>query len=544
MFAYKSTYHEDSDADDEYERSVITSPTLPPDFESSPTDSGPPSTEHTPTTFTHSRDSNGSPTGLITVWTAEQCADFISGLGLEQYAETFIDEGITGDALVALQHAELKEMGMTSVGHRLTILKAVYEIKVKQNVVIEPDHYIPLSADTSVQDVAPTQEDVARIIHIIQARDERIHVAEAELRHLKDDLNRVAEENRKLREEFLPLVRMVKDRSQPLPMPDDHLTSPQPQQERAASSLSRKFSTKKLFLGSAPKNPSPTIHEGRTLVDSSSLDPSAAAMAASSHLTASMTGGSQNQMSPNQLSQHSPTSPAYSQAQSSSRSFPRPEVPRSAHPDDHGNWPSSNTWSTTSTAVPDRDTREIRNATPAPLSSRPLRSAAGPNEPNDRDRDAPLSAGSGTTLNSSTTLQASTPSSASVNSSSSSNPQVEIFKSFRVSIDDPCHKVLPVALKKYNILADWRQYALYIVHGDQERCLGLNERPLILFKQLDKEGRKPMFMLRKHAAPAEGHVSTVGGGGATQAVGGGGQGGFGWDGGSRGGAVQLPGGVL
>jgi hypothetical protein len=64
-------------------------------------------------------------------------------------------------------------------------------------------------------------------------------------------------------------------------------------------------------------------------------------------------------------------------------------------------------------------------------------------------------------------------------------------------MDDPCHKVLPAALKKYNINADWKQYALYIVYGDQERCLGLEERPLILFKQLEKEGRKPMFMLRK-----------------------------------------------
>jgi hypothetical protein len=76
---------------------------------------------------------------------------------------------------------------------------------------------------------------------------------------------------------------------------------------------------------------------------------------------------------------------------------------------------------------------------------------------------------------------------------------VEIFKSFRVSMEDPCYKVLPAALKRYNIQADWRQYALYIVHGDQERCLGLEERPLILFKQLDKEGRKPMFMLRRNA---------------------------------------------
>lgn len=54
------------------------------------------------------------------------------------------DECITGDVLAALQHAELKEMGVGSVGHRLTILKAVYEIKVRQNVPMEPDDYVPL----------------------------------------------------------------------------------------------------------------------------------------------------------------------------------------------------------------------------------------------------------------------------------------------------------------------------------------------------------------------------------------------------------------
>lgn len=45
---------------------------------------------------------------------------------------------------MALKHDELKEMGITSVGHRLTILKSVYETKVKQDVPIDPDHYIPL----------------------------------------------------------------------------------------------------------------------------------------------------------------------------------------------------------------------------------------------------------------------------------------------------------------------------------------------------------------------------------------------------------------
>lgn len=51
---------------------------------------------------------------------------------------------IVGEALIALKHDELKEMGITSVGHRLTILKSVYETKVKQDIPLDPDHYIPL----------------------------------------------------------------------------------------------------------------------------------------------------------------------------------------------------------------------------------------------------------------------------------------------------------------------------------------------------------------------------------------------------------------
>lgn len=51
---------------------------------------------------------------------------------------------IVGEALVALQHDDLKQMGIASVGHRLTILKAVYDLKVKQDIPIESDHYVPL----------------------------------------------------------------------------------------------------------------------------------------------------------------------------------------------------------------------------------------------------------------------------------------------------------------------------------------------------------------------------------------------------------------
>lgn len=373
------------------------------------------------------------------------------------------------------------------------------------------------AADTSAQDAPPTQDDFAKVIRVVQARDERLHANEIELHHLKDNLSKVLEENKRLREEILPLVRAFKDSQQPLPTPHEHaVTSPPAIEQRSGSSLSRKFSTKRLFLASGPKNPSPTIPEGRAFVDHPSLDPSAAALAASSHLTASIAAG--QQMSPNSVPQPSPTSPAYTQT--SNRTYNRNDLPRSGHPDQENtpSWPQTNTWASDTTAVSDRN-RDPR-ATPAPLSTRqPLRNTAP--TPNPDERDPPLSGGT-------------------MSSTPSNNPQVEIFKSFRVSIDDPCHKVLPVALKKYNITADWRQYALYIVHGDQERCLGLNERPLILFKQLDKEGRKPMFMLRKHAAPAEGHVSTVGGN-DIRSVGSGGSFG-GWVGANRG--EQLPGGVL
>jgi hypothetical protein len=77
--------------------------------------------------------------------TPSSVCDVLVGDGTrEGYADTVTDEGIIGEALIALSHAELKEMGLNSVGHRLTILKAVYETKVKQNVPIEPDHYVPL----------------------------------------------------------------------------------------------------------------------------------------------------------------------------------------------------------------------------------------------------------------------------------------------------------------------------------------------------------------------------------------------------------------
>lgn len=384
---------------------------------------------------------------------------------------------IVGEALVALLHDDLKSMGISSVGHRLTILKSVFDVKKAQDVPIESDHYVPLcmsrplsprctcisaqqhwanslstAADAEAQYATATLEDIRHLVEQLRLRDERMNLFEQDFRRLTEDF-------RRLREDMLPALRLAKDAQQPLPHVsngpsysyDTTVSPPAPTPSTGSQSgggLKRQYSTKKIILGTTPKATSPshlqTSHD-RGIVEQT-LDPSNAAERAvlsSSHLAA-MNGSGPSAVSPGYPSPNmpSPTSPpSMGGTTLASRSYradqPTPSSRSTFSQSDHGYDPR------------DKPSAPRRGQTPAP--------------------DTP----------------------------SSSNASVEIFKSFRVSLDDPCYKVLPAALKKYQINAPWDQYALYIVYGDQERCLGLEEKPLILFKQLDKEGKKPMFMLRK-----------------------------------------------
>ena len=93
MMAFESgTDYPESDADDEYERSVHdSSPVLATDDEGSPSDSeGPSSNEHTPTIYEKAIGSDQLPETIITEWTPEECADFVGSLGLRQYADQFL----------------------------------------------------------------------------------------------------------------------------------------------------------------------------------------------------------------------------------------------------------------------------------------------------------------------------------------------------------------------------------------------------------------------------------------------------------------------
>lgn len=54
-----------------------------------------------------------------------------------------LEHGISGEILSLLDHEGLKEVGVHSVGQRLTILREVYYLKVAHGVTIEPEHYVP-----------------------------------------------------------------------------------------------------------------------------------------------------------------------------------------------------------------------------------------------------------------------------------------------------------------------------------------------------------------------------------------------------------------
>lgn len=373
-----------------------------------------------------------------------------------------------------------------------------------------------------------TQSDIQRLIAIIRQRDQRILEAEAQIQQITESFS-------KLREDLLPCIRMVKNKS-PLPpvsyssasgtyddVPETQVQEPPPPAPTPSLAppstgrgLSRKFSMKKLILGTTPKSsssPTFTTHVENAPTTSYN-DGYGTTPTAPTHPVITTTSSSQAPQIPpfSSFDPHpSPTSPAtlsHHPAYDPHASIPAPSP-----------MPQHSSRNNTNNGLNNLNNLSNNNiSNPPPPSIRTTRTPAPPyheDPPSDHDRPEPRQ-------------QRSRGESSSAGSGSNS---VEIFKSFRVSMDDPCYKVLPAALKRYNIQADWRQYALYIVHGDQERCLGLEERPLILFKQLDKEGRKPMFMLRRNAGGAPGGPGPGGAGD----MGGGGGGGMG---------MTVPGGVL
>ena len=82
-------------------------------------------------------------------YTEDDVVMFLTSLGIDQYKHQIHEHGISGDILQALDSESLREIGITSVGQRLVILKAVYVLKIRDGLPIEPDHYVPACGSQS-----------------------------------------------------------------------------------------------------------------------------------------------------------------------------------------------------------------------------------------------------------------------------------------------------------------------------------------------------------------------------------------------------------
>src|SRR5215472_4785258 len=71
-----------------------------------------------------SRDCNGSAACRFRATTMD-LAEWLRGLGLEQYVPAFRDNDIDGEVLRRLTADDLRELGVLSIGHRRRLLDAI-----------------------------------------------------------------------------------------------------------------------------------------------------------------------------------------------------------------------------------------------------------------------------------------------------------------------------------------------------------------------------------------------------------------------------------
>jgi hypothetical protein len=74
-----------------------------------------------------------------------------------------IEHGITGDVLVMMDHEALNDMGMSSLGHRLKLLRAVWEVKRDQGMDISEDEWQP----QDLPDVVAKGMEVDRLLETV-----------------------------------------------------------------------------------------------------------------------------------------------------------------------------------------------------------------------------------------------------------------------------------------------------------------------------------------------------------------------------------------
>lgn len=127
-------------------------------------------------------------------WSAQQVVKWLSSLApssiLKLHSTAFLENDIAGEVLIRLDADALKDLGLSSVGHRLAVLKGVYDLKMKWGIELEEDDWKPTQTNAEGARATLGTIPIVAMVRALQERDERVRALELELARLEDWLVR------------------------------------------------------------------------------------------------------------------------------------------------------------------------------------------------------------------------------------------------------------------------------------------------------------------------------------------------------------------
>ncbi|KAF9480518.1 hypothetical protein BDN70DRAFT_608595 [Pholiota conissans] len=124
-------------------------------------------------------------------WEESDVHHWFSALGFAHYERQIRENNIQGDILCLLDAEELKSMGIISVGQRLSILKAIYDLKLVHSIPLGEDDYVPPSETTeriSLEEIHSTVKDQGERLRVLEENNRTINNA---MRSFLDEITKL-----------------------------------------------------------------------------------------------------------------------------------------------------------------------------------------------------------------------------------------------------------------------------------------------------------------------------------------------------------------
>ncbi|KAI8822259.1 uncharacterized protein EV422DRAFT_505735 [Fimicolochytrium jonesii] len=148
--------------------------------------------------------------------TPEQVGHWIAKLGLAGYTRSFLENEITGEELLRADHDMLRALNVHSVGHRLRILTAMYNMKVALELPFEDGDYVSEhpKEQTGLKDIISQQSEqpdlYTYVPDVVDAKPRSLP-SDLIIRRLNQELDEMYASLEQLREDLKPVWELVRE---------------------------------------------------------------------------------------------------------------------------------------------------------------------------------------------------------------------------------------------------------------------------------------------------------------------------------------------